>query len=210
MALAVEGAAVRGVTLASGRVLRPQVVICAAGTWSAEIAAMAGMRLPVEPMQRHDHFWECRATIERLPFVKDLNGLGFHPWDRGHAGSVVDFGIAAGHNWVVDHGYFERVVWPAIAHRFPAMEELRLRESWVGHYDRNTLDGNMILGNWPGRFENFFVACGFSGHGLMHAPAVGRALAELVLQGGYRTIDLTRMGYGRVLAGEPYAEAGIR
>lgn len=209
-ALSVKGTAVRSVTLSSGRVLRPKAVISAAGTWSAEVAAMAGMALPVEPMQRHDHFWECRTTIEPLPFVKDLNGLGFHPWDRGYAGSVVDFDITAGHNWDVDHDYFQRVVWPAIAHRFPAMEELRLRESWVGHYDRNALDGNMILGNWPGRLDNFYVACGFSGHGLMHAPAVGRALMELVLHGGYRTIDLTRMGYGRVLAGEPYAEAGIR
>jgi glycine/D-amino acid oxidase-like deaminating enzyme len=68
----------------------------------------------------------------------------------------------------------------------------------------------MILGNWPGQLDNFFIACGFSGHGLMHAPAVGRALAELVLRGRYQTIDLSRMGYGRVLAGEPYAELGIR
>ena len=208
--LAVAGTAVREVRLGSGRVLRPGAVICAAGTWSAEVAAMAGMRLPVEPMQRHDHFWMCRAEIERLPFIKDLNGLGFHPWDRGYAGSVVDFAIPGGHDWEVDHGYFERVVWPAIAHRFPAMQELRLRDSWVGHYDRNTLDGNMILGNWPGRLDNFYVACGFTGHGLMHAPAVGRALAELILEGGFRSIDLTRMGYRRVLDNQPYAEAGIR
>jgi FAD-dependent oxidoreductase domain-containing protein 1 len=90
------------------------------------------------------------------------------------------------------------------------MEELKLRDSWVGHYDRNTLDGNMILGNWSGRLENFHVACGFSGHGLMHAPAVGRALSELVLHGEYRTLDLTRMGYRRVLDNAPYAESGIR
>jgi len=208
--LAVHGTAVREVHLASGRVLRPRTVICAAGTWSAQVAAMAGMHLPVEPMQRHDHFWMCRAEIEQLPFVKDLNGLGFHPWDRGYTGSVVDFAIPGGHNWDVDHGYFERVVWPAIAHRVPAMEELRLCDSWVGHYDRNTLDGNMILGNWPGRLDNFYVACGFTGHGLMHAPAVGRALGELILDGGFQTIDLTRMGYQRVLDNEPYAEAGIR
>ena len=155
-------------------------------------------------------FGRGHAEIGRLPFIKDLNGLGFHSWDLGFAGSVVDFDIAGGHNWEIDHGYFERVVWPAIAHRFPLMEELRLRDSWIGHYDRNTLDGNMILGNWPGRVDNFYVACGFSGHGLMHAPAVGRALSELVLDGGYKTIDLTRMGYGRVLDNAPYTERGIR
>lgn len=68
----------------------------------------------------------------------------------------------------------------------------------------------MILGNWPGKLDNFHVACGFSGHGLMHAPAVGRALSELILHGGYRTLDLTRMGYQRVLDDAPYAESGIR
>jgi len=208
--LTVEGGAVRDLSLASGRVLRPQMVICAAGTWSAEIAAMAGMHLPVEPMQRHDHYWECPGDIVPLPFIKDLNGLGMHAWDRGYTGSVVDFGIAAGLNWQVDHDYFQDTVWPAIAHRFPAMEQLKLRESWVGHYDRNRLDGNMILGSWAGRLDNFFVACGFSGHGLMHAPAVGRALSELILDGGYQSIDLTRMGYQRVLDGIPYAEDGIR
>jgi glycine/D-amino acid oxidase-like deaminating enzyme len=67
----------------------------------------------------------------------------------------------------------------------------------------------MILGNWPGRLDNFYVACGFSGHGLMHAPAVGRALAELIVKGRYETLDLARMGYQRVLDRSPYAESGI-
>ena len=60
-----------------------------------------------------------------------------------------------------------------------------------------------ILGNWPGKLDNFYVACGFSGHGLMHAPAVGRALAELIVKGRYETLDLTRMGYQRVLDKAP-------
>ncbi len=206
----VSGQAVRGVTLASGAVLRPRVVVCAAGTWSAEVAAMAGLDVPVEPMQRHDHFWECEEEIEPLPFIKALGGLGFHRVGRGHAGSVVDFAHPAGHDWEVDHGYFERAVWPAIAQRVPAMERLKLRDSWIGHYDRNRLDGNMILGNWPGRVENLFMACGFSGHGVMHAPAVGRALAELILTGRFQTLDLGRMGTRRVLDSAPYAESGIK
>ncbi len=210
VALEAGGGQVRAARLAGGGMVQAQHVICAAGTWSAELAAMVGMALPVEPMQRHDHYWECPEGIEPLPFIKDLNGLGMHSWDRGFTGSVVDFGIAAGHDWQVDHGYFQRVTWPAIAHRIPHMAELKEGQSWVGHYDRNTLDGNMILGNWPGRLENFHVACGFTGHGLMHAPAVGRALAELVLHGRYETLDLSRMGYARVVENRPYAELGIR
>ena len=67
----------------------------------------------------------------------------------------------------------------------------------------------MILGTVPGAFDNFYLACGFSGHGLMHAPAVGRALAELIVRGRFETLDLSRMGYQRVLDGTPYREKGI-
>jgi glycine/D-amino acid oxidase-like deaminating enzyme len=68
----------------------------------------------------------------------------------------------------------------------------------------------MILGNWPGHLDNFSVACGFSGHGFMHALAVGRGLAELIVCGGYQTLDLSRMGYQCILDDRPYGEEGVR
>jgi len=205
-----EGGCVRRVDLASGSALRPDIVINAAGTWSAEICAMIGMQLPVEPMRRFDHFFECPTRIEPLPFIKDLAGIGFRPEGAGYCGGLVNFAEPRGHNWNVDHSYFQEVVWPALAHRFPAFETLNLRASWVGHYDRNNLDGNMILGAWPGVADNFYVASGFSGHGLMHAPAVGRAMSELILTGAYQSLDLSRMDYRRVLDNRPYAELGIK
>jgi FAD-dependent oxidoreductase domain-containing protein 1 len=67
----------------------------------------------------------------------------------------------------------------------------------------------MIFGRWIGGIANFYVAAGFSGHGLMHAPAVGRAMAELILDGSFQTIDLSRMGYQRVVDHAPYPEQGI-
>ena len=73
------------------------------------------------------------------------------------------------------------------------------------HYDFNTLDENVILGRVPG-VENFLVAAGFSGHGLMQSPAVGRALSELIQFGTYRTLDLSRFGYERVLENKPLLE----
>jgi glycine/D-amino acid oxidase-like deaminating enzyme len=106
-------------------------------------------------------------------------------------------------------GYFERVVWPLLVQRVPKFDALRCRRTWTGHYAQNTLDGNMVLGPWIGGAANFYVACGFSGHGIMHAPAVGLALSELILDGRYSTIDLTRMSYRRVLSDEPYREKGI-
>ena len=101
------------------------------------------------------------------------------------------------------------MVWPRLAHRIPALETLKLRHSWVGHYARNTLDLNAIVGRWDGELENVYMACGYSGHGIMHAPASGLALAELILEGSYRTLDLLAFGYGRVTSDQPYRERGI-
>ena len=200
---------VTGVILETGEVLRPDAVVVAAGTWSADLCATIDMPLPVEPMRRHDHYFECPTAIEPLPFIKDPSGVGFQQTGRGFTGGLVDHFAAAGHNWDVDHDWFQEVVWPALATRFPALETLKLKATWSGHYDRNRLDRNMVLGNWPGHAENLFVACGFSGHGLMHAPAVGNALAELIVAGRFETLDLSRMDYGRCLRNEPYAELGI-
>ncbi len=73
---------------------------------------------------------------------------------------------------------------------------------------QNELDGNPVIGRWS-RVPNLYTVAGFSGHGMMHAPAAGRAIAELVVHGRYQTIDLGRLGYERVEANEPYGEEGI-
>ena len=78
-----------------------------------------------------------------------------------------------------------------------------------GLYDQNDLDGNPIIGPWQGECENFYLATGFSGHGLMHAPATGRAIAELILHRRFQTLDLTRLGWKRVVENKPYPEQGI-
>jgi FAD-dependent oxidoreductase domain-containing protein 1 len=95
-----------------------------------------------------------------------------------------------------------------VAHRFPAFEAARCHRTWSGLYEQNELDGNPVIGRWS-RVPNLYTVAGFSGHGMMHAPAAGRAIAELVVHGRYQTIDLGRLGYERVERGEPYAEEGI-
>jgi FAD-dependent oxidoreductase domain-containing protein 1 len=66
-----------------------------------------------------------------------------------------------------------------------------------------------VIGPWEAKLDNFYLAAGFSGHGLMHAPGCGRALAELLLDGGFRTIDLSRFGWKRIPDNQPYPERGI-
>jgi glycine/D-amino acid oxidase-like deaminating enzyme len=86
---------------------------------------------------------------------------------------------------------------------------VKCHRSWSGLYEQSELDGNPIIGNWCGNHENFLVAAGFSGHGMMHAPATGRGIAELIIKGRYESIDLTRFSYERVLQNVPYRERGI-
>ena len=89
------------------------------------------------------------------------------------------------------------------------MQSLKLETSWRGHYARNVLDYSPILGPCAGALDNFYLANGFSGHGIMHAPAVGRGLAERVVKGAYDALDLGCFGYRRILQNRPYQEKGI-
>jgi len=203
------GNVVSELELASGTRVKAKSVINAAGCWAASIAKLAGMDLPVNPMRRFEHYVEIAEELPPMPLVKDPERLIIRPEGKGYSVGLVRSDEPRGFNFDVDPAWFESVVWPACAHRVPAFEALKLKREWAGLYDECELDGNMILGNWPGRLDNFHVACGFSGHGLMHAPAVGRALAELIVKGRYETIDLSRMGYRRVLENAPYRESGI-
>ena len=204
-----QGHRVTQLLLASGKKLEADATVNAAGCWAASIAKLAGMDVPVNPMRRFEHFVDIAETLPPMPPIKDPDRLVIRPEGMGYSVGLVDSDEPRGFNFEVDPSYFEDVVWPACAQRIPAFEALKLRREWAGLYDQCELDGNMILGNWPGKLDNFYVACGFSGHGLMHAPAVGRALAELIIKGRYETIDLARMGYQRVVDRAPYAEAGI-
>lgn len=91
-----------------------------------------------------------------------------------------------GCNFDVDHGAFERVVWPALAARFPQFARTKERRVMSGLHDQNELDATPIIGAWSGRLDNFYLMAGFSGHGLMHVPGCGGAIAELILDGAYQ------------------------
>ena len=200
---------VKAVVLGDGTELYADHVVNTAGAWSGQIAAMAGMNLPIVPMKRYEHFFTCATSMEPLPLVKDLARLAFRPEGKGFSGGLVDGKARRGFNFEMDHDYWDQVVWPAVAHRFPPLEAARHHRSWAGLYEQCELDGNAIIGAWNNGLANLYTAAGFSGHGVMHAPGVGRAIAELILEGSYQTLDLTRLGYERVELNEPYREKGI-
>lgn len=198
---------VHAAVLESGTSVCAMAFVNAAGAWAGDVSAMAGVPLPIAPMRRFEHYFTCGAPMERLPYVKDLSRLAFRSEGAGFSGGLVDGSEVRGFNFDVDHDYFERVVWPAVAHRFPPLESAKCHRTWAGLYEQCELDGNPVIGATA--IANFFAIAGFSGHGMMHAPAAGRAIAELIVQGRFESIDLTRLGYARVVSGEAYREAGI-
>lgn len=196
--------------LESGAALAADFFVNAAGPWAGLVSAMAGMALPVSPLRRFEHYFTGHRKIEPLPYVKDLNRLAFRSEGQGFSGGLVNSDEPRGFNFDVDHNYFEEAVWPALAHRFPtAFEGVKCHRTWSGLYEQSELDGNPVIGNWTGHHANFYVAAGFSGHGMMHAPAAGRGIAELITSARYETLDLSRFGYERVQRQDPYPERGI-
>lgn len=109
----------------------------------------------------------------------------------------------------VDMALFEETIWPTIANRVPAFESLKLTAQWAGLYEYNTHDQNALMGPFPG-VDNLLVCNGFSGHGLQQSPAAGRAMAELILDGGeYSTLDCSIFGVDRLLRDEKVLERNI-
>lgn len=207
--LDVERRRLRAIRLKSGQTLQAEAVINAAGAWAKEICAMAGWTVPIEPMRRYEHYFETAEAIEPLPYIKDVHRLAFRPEGKGYSGGVPNLDEPRGYNFDVDHDYFQQVVWPALAARFRQFERSKEKNTMSGLYDQNEFDATPIIGPWTGKLDNFYLMAGFSGHGLMHAPGCGRAIAELILDGSYQTIDLARFGWARMAEGRRCAEDGI-
>lgn len=204
------GNRVAGVTLRGGGRIGCGAVVNAAGYHAHKIAAAVGIELPVRPRKRMVYVFDCRDKPERMPLIIDPTGVWCRPEGAGFIGGVSppEEEDPDATDFEIDYRFYEEVVWPTLAHRIPAFEAIKLARAWVGHYDYNTFDQNAILGRHP-ESENFYFANGFSGHGLQQSPAVGRAIAELIVHGRYRSIDLSRLGYDRILKGTPLLELNI-
>ena len=202
---------VTGVTLASGETIGADIIVNASGTRGAQTARMAGLDIPIEPRRRYTFIFDAAEPLARdLPLTIDPSGVHMRTDGRYYmAGCPPDDDPAVDFDdFRMDHAIWEDKVWPAIATRVPAFERVKLINSWVGHYDYNTLDQNAIVGPHP-EVGNFLFANGFSGHGLQQSPAMGRGLSELICYGQYRTLDMSDLGYGRVVRNAPLLERAI-
>jgi FAD-dependent oxidoreductase domain-containing protein 1 len=205
-----RGRRIDAVRLADGRRIACGSVINAAGTGAAALARSAGIALPVESRKRCVFHFRTPARLPGCPLVIDPGGLYFRPEGDGYLCGIApaDADDPACTDFEVPPELFEQTLWPLLAARVPGFEAARLLSAWAGHYDVNTFDANVILGPHP-EIDNLLFANGFSGHGVQQAPAVGRALAEWVTFGGWRTLDLSAFGWRRVLDGRPLRELNV-
>ena len=200
---------VSGVQLASHKTLPTAIVINCAGAWAAQLAKTAGVELPVIPVKRQVFALDTAVKPERpLPLTVLPSGLYF----RTEIGGIILLGKSmdedpVGFNFNWDEKRFVEILWPELAAFVPAFDTLKLSRGWAGLYAVNTLDGNAILGEWP-ELKGFFLANGFSGHGLQQAPAVGRYLSELKLNQPL-SLDLSIFHPNRILEKKPISESAL-
>ncbi len=203
---------VAAVRLADGTRIRCGLLVNAAGPNAGRIAAMAGRALPVEPRKRSVFVLDAPDAPHAMPLLADPSGVWVRPEGAGFIAGWSppehEDRAADPDDFEPDHAIFEETLWPALAHRVPAFERLKVTGAWAGHYDYNVLDQNAVIGPDP-VFANFLYANGFSGHGLQQAPGVGRALAELITGGRFRTLDLSVFGYERIAANRPLFERNV-
>lgn len=218
VAIGRAGDRVTSVTLKSGAVVKAGIIVNASGPRAALTARMAGLDVPVEPRKRTLFVFDCAKTPEgsatvnqgRLPLMIDPSGVFCRPEGRFFLSGAVPVADPAvdWDDFEPRYEEFEDMIWPALAERSPAFEAIKVVNQWAGHYDFNTLDHNLIVGRHP-EVTNFIYANGFSGHGLQQGPAAGRGVSELIIHGGFRTLDLTEVGYERIIENRPFLEKAV-
>lgn len=206
------GSRVETVTLKSGEVISCGMVVNASGPRAARTTQMVGIDVPVEPRKRFTWVFSAAEPLDRdLPLTIDPSGVHV----REHGGGTYQCG---GHpdidpavdfdDFTMDHALWQDHVWPVLAARIPQFEAIKVQSEWAGHYAYNTFDQNAVLGPHM-EVENFYFINGFSGHGLQQSPAMGRGLAEVIVHGAYKTLDLSQFHFDRIPAGRKIVEKAI-
>jgi sarcosine oxidase subunit beta len=186
------------------------VVVNAAGAWAGKVAALAGVDLPVEPLRRMlvptEPFDKVAHTS---PMVVDMTtGFHYRPEGRGLLLAWNDPEETPGFKTNFDHGFIEKILTRGVA-RLPVLEEAEInpKRAWAGLYEM-TPDHHPVLGEvhaMPG----LFLANGFSGHGVMHSPATGRILADLITTGRTDMVESGLLGVERFAAGHLLHETAV-
>lgn len=187
---------------AGGEAWESDWLVNAAGPWAAEVGRLLGVRLPVSPVRRQFFVTAPLDWIpRRMPLTIDWGtGVYLHRHSGGMLIGNSDPNERPGFSQTPDLDYLAGVFEDAAA-RLPALEEAEMKTAAAGLYEVSP-DHNAILGEVPG-LPGFLVAGGFSGHGMQHAPAVGRSISELILDGESSALDIGPFSITRFAEGKP-------
>ena len=194
----------------SKETFQTRTVVNAAGAWAAPVARMLGIELPVEPLRRMLVPTEPFDDFPRTaPMIIDMStGFHFRPEGRGFLLAWNDSEETTGYKTDFDPAFVEKILVRA-ADRVPIFENLAVnpKRAWAGLYEM-TPDHHPILG--PVReVPGFHLANGFSGHGVMHAPATGKIVSDLILNGSTELIDASVLSFDRFAGGRLIHETAI-
>lgn len=208
--VAVAGGRMASVVLDGATTVPADALVNAAGPFAARLAAMAGVDLPVTPVRQH--LFRCALPHRwpyRFPVVVDPTGVHWRHDDPATPDGEDRIVVAktkldepAGENFDCDLSRWESDFRPPLVSRLPALKAAELVEGWAGLYEM-TPDHNPLIGPHPD-VAGFYLANGFSGHGLMMSPAVGAAMADLLTTGASTRVDITPFDPARFARGEAF------
>ena len=211
-----EGSAVTAIDRDKGRVtavrtaagaIATTTVVNAAGPWAAQVGALAGVDLPIAALRRQIFVTDPVHGLDRdFPMTVEMaTGFYFHHESGGVLMGMADPADKPGFDDSVNWDFLPTIVERALD-RMPALEKANVKTGWAGLYE-DTPDKHPILGHIAS-VPGFVSAAGFSGHGLMHAPAVGEAIAELIID-GKTTLDISALSYERFARGDLIREHNV-
>jgi glycine/D-amino acid oxidase-like deaminating enzyme len=205
-----NGGRLEGVKTKDGTTYYSTSIVNAAGPYANQVGKMAGIEIPVVPVRRMVYLVKPPRLFEYdLPLVIDTSGVYFlHETGRQILTGKSRKEEPPGYNFQWDRNYFQEAIWPSLAHRIPLFDELKVVSGWAGLYEVNQWDSNGIIGEHP-EVRGFYMAVGFSGHGFQQAPAVGKALSDLIRLRRYETVDVNPLGYERILEGRKVLEEEV-
>ncbi|MDI6809987.1 MAG: FAD-binding oxidoreductase [Candidatus Eisenbacteria bacterium] len=205
-----KGDRLEGVKTKDGTAFFSNSIVNAAGPYAGEVGKMAGIEIPVVPVRRMVYLLKPPRLFDYdLPLTIDTSSVYFlHETGKQILTGKSRKEEPSGFNYVWDRNYFQEAIWPSLAHRIPLFDKLKVVSGWAGLYEVNQWDSNGIIGEHP-EVRGFYVAVGFSGHGFQQAPAVGKALSEWIRLRRYETVDVSPLGYERILEGRKVLEEEV-
>ncbi len=202
-----ESKRVKGVRLTAGDELLARAVVNSAGAWATKLAKTAGIDLPVSPVMRQVFIVETEVQSEEM-LTAFFSPSGLYCIHEGGNLFMVGKSLPKdpiGFEFAWSSRRFTEILWPELVEFAPSFDRLKVLRGWAGLYAVNTLDGNAILGEWP-ELSGYYMANGFSGHGFQQCHAVGRYIAELILD-NTPSLDLSVFSPQRILTNEPVFES---